>query len=246
MKLVRSSLVAALCAAMIALPASPALAKAPRLGKGGASTNWCGYAALTSLTAPDEGSVSDVKGTWTVPSVTGSSNAYSSAWVGIDGYDSKTVEQIGTESDWVGGGARYYAWWEMFPKMSRLIPNVTVQPRDQISAEVRWLNKRVFQLSMVNVTTGETFSTLQRRGNADQSSAEWIVEAPSLGGTLPLAQFTPTTFTDCEATINGHTGGINDSHWVDDGIDLVNFSGTVIASPSSLTAGGTSFTVTRD
>src|SRR5690349_16075681 len=68
------------------------------------SSNWSGYAV------PLEGggvsdTFSDVQGTWTVPTVTGSgrSTAYSSAWVGIDGYNTGTVEQIGTEQDWSGG-----------------------------------------------------------------------------------------------------------------------------------------------
>ena len=51
----------------------------------------------TSQTRPQSNAVSDVKGTWTVPTVTSSSvNSYSAVWVGIDGYADNTVEQIGT------------------------------------------------------------------------------------------------------------------------------------------------------
>jgi hypothetical protein len=51
-------------------------------------------------------SVTDVTGSWTVPAVdctspNGTPNGYSSFWVGIDGYGSNTVEQIGTDSDCV-------------------------------------------------------------------------------------------------------------------------------------------------
>src|SRR5437870_4998940 len=61
------------------------------------STNWSGYAAETNLTAPAANAVTAVSGSWVVPQVTGSSTGYSSVWVGIDGYSSATVEQIGTE-----------------------------------------------------------------------------------------------------------------------------------------------------
>lgn len=44
---------------------------------------------------------------------------YASFWVGIDGYSSGSVEQLGTHSDCVGKGrASYYAWWEMYPASS--------------------------------------------------------------------------------------------------------------------------------
>src|SRR5260370_40828673 len=76
--------------------------------KNGSSTNWSGYAAYNS------GAASDVKGSWVVPAVncTGvTQNTYSSAWVGIDGYNDGTVEQTGTEQDCINGHASYYAWF---------------------------------------------------------------------------------------------------------------------------------------
>ena len=60
-------------------------------------------------------SVSYVAGSWVVPTVSTKTNGYSSVWVGIDGYSSSTVEQIGTEEDVVNGKATYYAWYEMYP-----------------------------------------------------------------------------------------------------------------------------------
>ena len=54
------------------------------------SSNWSGYAA----SAPAN-SVSYVAGSWVVPTASSKTNGYSSVWVGIDGYNSSTVEQIG-------------------------------------------------------------------------------------------------------------------------------------------------------
>src|SRR5262249_49358771 len=63
------------------------------------SLNWSGYAAETNLSAPASNAVTQVSGSWNVPTVTGRTNAYSSVWVGIDGYSSSSVEQLGTEQD---------------------------------------------------------------------------------------------------------------------------------------------------
>src|SRR5438046_6649382 len=74
-----------------ALPV-PQLSLAPRVHDGSfQSTNWSGYAVTGA-----SGSVSDAKGSWTVPAIQGScpsTNQYSSFWVGIDGFSSGTVEQ---------------------------------------------------------------------------------------------------------------------------------------------------------
>ena len=78
------------------------------------STNWSGYA----VTGPN-GSVTDVKGTWMVPTLQSCTSAtkYSSFWIGIDGYDSNTVEQIGTDFDCINGTPTYYAWFEFYPHL---------------------------------------------------------------------------------------------------------------------------------
>src|SRR5437016_6198193 len=92
------------------------------------STNWSGYAVQARYHA-----VSSVAGSWQVPTAHSDVEGYSSTWIGIDGFASRTVEQVGTESDFVDGQAQYYAWYEMYPLPSVTI-NAPVQPGDQISA----------------------------------------------------------------------------------------------------------------
>ena len=62
------------------------------------SLNWSGYADTASTPAAD--TVLTVTGTWTVPAVTSTAGngvaAYSAIWVGINGFDDGTVEQLGT------------------------------------------------------------------------------------------------------------------------------------------------------
>ena len=76
------------------------------------STNWSGYADVSS-----KGSVTAVSGSWQVPAVSNTVAGDVSAWVGIDGYTSRTVEQTGTDShvSTVGGPVFNYAWYEMYP-----------------------------------------------------------------------------------------------------------------------------------
>jgi len=212
--------------------------------RNGTSQNWGGYAVASSLTAPQSGVVSDVKGTWKVPSLSpsDSSRTYSSAWVGIDGYSDNTVEQIGTEQDLTPDGPDYYAWFEMYPKFGYRILNFPVEAGDTISAEVSYIGNNRFKLTIVNVSQHVSFS-INQRAKARRQSGEWIVEPPYSGGILPLADFGTITFSDCSATLNGHTGSISDGAWQYDAITMAYHDGTIKAEPSNLTRDGAGFSV---
>lgn len=199
------------------------------------STNWSGYAAATNLTQPAAGSVSAAVGTWTVPAMdcTTTPNGYSSVWVGIDGYSSSSVEQLGTEQDCRSGSAVYSAWYEMYPKLPVTL-SLSVAPGDSISASVTYTGKGNFALSLKNNTKGWTFATTQKNTRAARSSAEWIAEAPSSGGSvLPLADFQTANFRGAQATISGTAGPIDSSSWKNDPITMLD--GTATATPGQIT-----------
>jgi hypothetical protein len=214
------------------------------------SLNWSGYAAVTSLSRPSTGVVTAVSGSWTVPTLQSTpNNAFSSAWVGIDGYASGTVEQIGTEHDWFSGAQSNYAWFEMFPQGAFQLVGFPVNNGDVMEAQVRYVNKNQFQLILYNLSQRVYFvipPSYTRSPNAQRSSAEWIVEAPSLNGVLPLADFGHINFTNCQATINGKTGAINSTKWKDDPLTMATSSGILKAVPSVLMNSGENFTVTWD
>jgi len=213
------------------------------------SSNWSGYAAETNFSSPAANAVKAVSGSWTVPSVTatpGARNTYSSVWVGIDGYQSRTVEQIGTEQDVINGQTVYYAWYEMYPKFPVTIP-ITIHAGDSISASVNFVsavgNKQTFTLTLTDNTTGQSFSTNQSIHGAKRSSAEWIVEAPSSGGVLPLANFGSTTFTHASATFGTTSGPIDSSAWQNASINMVSGQKTVATTgPLSDSGSGSSAT----
>jgi hypothetical protein len=173
----------------------------------------------------------------------GLTDSFSAIWVGLDGSSDNTVEQIGTEQDWSMGGPVYYAWYEMYPARGWQIMNFPVSPGDQISAEVQWISKTTFNLTITNLTQNVGFSIIKKR-SAQRTSAEWIVEAPYFRRVLSLADFGATTFTGCSATINGLTGPIDDASWQNESVTMESAQSVVAAQPGGLTSGGTSFTVT--
>jgi hypothetical protein len=216
---------------------------APRIRNNGtaSSTNWSGSAVTGA-----NGAFTDVKGSWVQPSVTCSrrQTAYSSFWVGLDGYSSNSVEQLGTDSDCSRGRPTYYGWWEMYPNPSVQLSTSAypVAAGDTLTAEVHRSGSS-YTLTMSS-SRGWNFSTTQS-GSFNNSSAEWIAEAPSSCSftctVLPLANFGTVNFSN--STANGATiGSYGSSVWVD--ITMTTSGGTVKAQPSALNGGGNGFSDT--
>jgi hypothetical protein len=241
-----------ICVGLLFLAQGHSLSSAPhreftpviRHGSGKAA-NWAGYVAAADLSIPLKHSVTDVQGSWRVPTAasSGTLDTSSAIWVGIDGDLDSTVEQIGTEQDWSSGTPVYFAWFEMFPARAFLIMNVPIQPGDEISAEVQFVAKNKFVLSISNLTQNAGFSITKRR-SAQRTSAEWIVEAPFFRRILSLANFGTVTFSGCSTTIEGVEGSINSNLWHEEALTMENpVSSTILAQPSGLTGNGTGFTV---
>lgn len=169
------------------------------------SSNWSGYALNAGLTRQLYTSAS---GTWVVPTaqaVPGYANSYSSDWVGIGGLVDQTLIQLGTDSDSTPRGGSYYAWYEMLPAAS-IQTNLAVRPGDTIQAGLNVIGRnslgQTWLLWMKNQTTGQLWYKVVAYRSA-LLSAEWIVEAPYLGGILPLSNFGTASF-DLD-TVNGQT-----------------------------------------
>lgn len=187
------------------------------------SSNWAGYAARRVGV-----DFKRVSGAWTVPAVdcsTASDATYSANWVGIGGYSTgaQALEQLGTESDCnAAGKAVYSGWFEVVPDVASSA-KLTIKPGDRMfaSATVAPATKRV-TLTLANLTRRTKATKTVSADAVDLSSAEWIVEAPSLcfGSAASscrqttLAKFGTTGFTQARATTTtGHAGGILDSAW---------------------------------
>jgi hypothetical protein len=217
------------------------------LGSKTSSSNWAGYAV-------ESGSkFTEVSGSWIEPTVVGScptSARYASMWVGIDGFTSQTVEQLGTDADCVAGSAEYFAWYEMYPAASVNIGTLTIHAGDHISASVT-VSGSTFTLKISDTTTGKTFSIHKNGSGVAQSSAEWIVEAPEICTPTcrltHLNDFGKVQFSGAEAATGGTLSPV--SSFTSGGgpfqIRMTNGAGTKTrALTGALGATGESFTVT--
>ena len=168
------------------------------------------------------------------------------------------MEQIGTEENVVNGHAVYDAWWEMYStgkgQPEQLITGMTIEPGDSITASVQYISSGShagdFYLSIVdNSRANDSFSTYESSSQtqspvAQRSSAEWIVEAPSVGGSIAtIANFGSVTITNAYVTINGVSGPINGSSWQSQAMNIGSSNGADLDTTSVLTASGTSFVV---
>jgi hypothetical protein len=156
-----------------------------------AASNWSGYA--------ETGTFTGASATWTVPSVSASSSAtYSSAWVGVDGFNNDDLIQTGTEEDYYSGGAHYDAWWEILPASETEISQ-PVSPGDRMSASIYETSattgstrgfgrhgsssEHEWVIDISDTTQGWNFSTTQGYSGPG-ASAEWVVEAPEVGNRI--------------------------------------------------------------
>lgn len=167
------------------------------------SGNWSGYVA----TPPSGGAFTYAQASWVVPAITApSTGTYAASyWVGLDGFNSGTVEQTGTESISVNGVKSYFAWVELYPAAS--VPLFSVSPGDTIDAYVLFqglqtaganAGKDQFRFLIYDATSnvGGFITADVAPTGIKRSSAEWIAEAPGINGSqAPLADFHSVTFT---------------------------------------------------
>jgi hypothetical protein len=232
-------------AAIAALLGPGRAAAATPVGHTAYSSNWSGYMV-------QGGTFSDVRGTWVEPTATCDPTrpTWSSFWVGLGGGlpGAQGLEQIGTEVDCGAGVARHAVWYELIPSPPVAIP-IAASPGDTMSAEVAVSGTSV-TLSITDVTTSATFSTVVSPPSVDITTAEWIAEAPSTCNArltrctpLPLTDFGSVAFSAASATADEHQGAIADGLWTNTPIELLALDGTT-ATPATLGADGASFTVT--
>jgi hypothetical protein len=227
---------AALASAVAGLPVAPASAAAIPEAQ---SANWAGYIV-------NGRNFSSVSGHWVVPTVREQSDAFSAFWVGLGGVSSRSqaLEQTGTDSDFVGGRAQYYAWYELVPA-APVILSLPVRPGDHMAGRVTVRGTAV-TVSIANQTAHRSFARTLHMRRPDISSAEWIAEAPSevsAGGAvdiLPLADFGTMRFASAAARdLAGHAGPISDSRWRAQRLDLVSSSDGANGPPGDMPAPST-------
>jgi Peptidase A4 family len=193
------------------------------------STNWSGYAVTGA-----SGHFTSVSASWTEPTAhcSGGSAKYAAFWVGLDGYNSSSVEQTGSDSDCDGSSPDYYGWYEMYPANPVYFSNA-VSPGDHFTASVTFSGSSTYTLVLKDTTKGWTQTITKNQSGLARSSAEVITEAPSSqSGVLPLANFGTINYTGSSANGASMSGQSPTS------ITMVNNSGAAKDSTSSLSSTG--------
>jgi hypothetical protein len=208
------------------------------------SNNWSGY---NQGTVEQGGKLfNSVSGTWTVPTARphkAGEAEFSSAWVGIGGgcidagctATDSTLIQAGTEQDVDSSGhASYSAWWELIPAPSITISEVAVKAGDKVAVSITEspANSNVWTILVRNLTNGQSFSQTVPYSST-HATAEWIVETPVVvqdDGSVtvgPLPKL--TTVRIDSAKTNGANAALKSS----EEMQLVDFNGKPLATPSA-------------
>lgn len=205
------------------------------------SLNWSGYAVT-----PGSG-VTGVSSTFTVPSAGLDPPGFAATWAGIGGYSTSDLIQAGVEEQSFPSnpllGDQYQAWYELLPASETPIsnctgdPNCTVTPGDQMTVDISNVSGDMWKISMTDA--GKWSWSQDVTYSSSESSAEWILEAPTLVAQTLLANvgtvaFGPTSTYTAGGTTQTIAAGAPTQ--IDLGIGGVNE-----AAPSALASDGQSF-----
>jgi Peptidase A4 family len=186
------------------------------------SLNSAGYAVSHARTR-----FRSVRATFFVPYLNCalSKGAYSSEWVGLDGFigTPDSVEQDGIEADCSSAGrSSFHAWYAMYPR-PRTTPKIAIRSGDSVTARVSYdLADAAFTLALTNNTTGGHFQVQKKCPSGvrcPRNSAEVITSAPAAGRTghltiRPLADYGAVSYTAISIVNRaGQSGGLRSAHW---------------------------------
>jgi hypothetical protein len=179
------------------------------------STNWSGAVVYASAGQ----SFKWVEGDWVVPNVNAPTQNqwyYCASWIGIDGDGSGDVCQAGVECEVYQSGAsvtrHIYPWWEWFPNYEVQINNFPVSAGDMLTMLICSQNGAGSTSATFFVTNRTSGASTSMAFNAPSGTsltgncAEWIVEAPTVGGSQSaIADYGEVFFSVCEAVTTDGT-----------------------------------------
>jgi hypothetical protein len=176
------------------------------------SSNWSGLVVLDGTGVFDQ-KPTTVYGTYVVPTaqacgVNERGDYHSSNWIGIDGYFSDDVLQLGSETDincTGGGGERVYSWFEWYPNPSTMESSFPVGPGDNIELIVQANNgQSSFLVTFGNWSRRQSWAVKMNPPGGTHlygNSIEWIVERPEVNSALTtLTPYLQSVWTSMEAT----------------------------------------------
>ncbi|MDA8356640.1 MAG: G1 family endopeptidase [Actinomycetota bacterium] len=165
----------------VLVPAHPRV-RLPLRGGTVDSLNWSGYAVT-----PGSG-VSGVTGTFRVPSAGLVPPGFAATWTGIGGYTTSDLIQAGVAEQSIPSttllGSQYYAWYELLPTVSVPLTDCVgdaacnVAPGDQVTVTIHDVAGNTWRITVTDSTKWSWTKDVAYASSG--SSAEWILEAPTL------------------------------------------------------------------
>ncbi len=197
-----------------------------RSAVGWASSNWSGYAVSAASS-----SFTSVGAHWRVPAVSRTLHAtYSAAWAGIDGFTNSSLIQTGTEQDYYRGAAHYGAWWTTSAQgfVEQFI-NEPVSAGDPMVATISGVGTS-WTIVLADLSTVHPWRFVEGpiTYTGPGASAEWVLEAPTVGGRVATLAHYSSPLTFDPGTANGVAPNLQASN----GGELVQ-GGRVVSLPSS-------------
>jgi hypothetical protein len=178
------------------------------------TTNWSAY-AVTGADGTFTKNDSFIFSEWLVPiaqqafGVCNGGWDYSFQWDGFDGaFFSGDVLQAGTEADAYCSGSTtstyYSSWIEWYPNAETRVSAPAAQPGDVMGSEVWYTTTAPYgHAYLVNYTLNQsaTYSFNPPSGTTfEGDTAEWVMERPTVGGSLPdLTNYVADPFNDAYA-----------------------------------------------
>jgi hypothetical protein len=209
------------------------------------SYNWSGYVDFSGATSYGATSYYYLVNDFTVPVAQQAFGActggwdWGSAWNGIDGWGSPDVLQAGIEFDaYCSGGYRssyYSAWYEWYPFSEVRIGGFPIVPGDDIFVEVWNTSSTAGHAYLVNYNNNQSVNISFSAPSGTVltgNSAEWVVERPSVGGSLTtLTNYIMDPFWDAYAYTRSYAFYDIDEAYP---IDMLDNAGNVISYPEYL------------
>lgn len=215
----------------------------PRHGGTVDSLNWSGYAVT-----PSSHNVTAVKSTFVVPAAGAVPPGFAATWAGIGGYTGTDLIQAGVSENSLpnnpAGGDQYAAWYELLPASEVNLTGCArkascpVSPGDKVTVSIVKAGTNRWTISVADPTGGWTWEKTVAY-KSSESSAEWILEAPTVGAQTALADVGTVKFGPTSTyVVAGHTRTIAEGSPT----EIVLSPGTVNeATPSALASNGQSF-----
>lgn len=241
-------------------PVPPAARKSGRAGfNAEPSSNWSGY--QDSLSSPPN----YAQAFWTIPALglpQPGDTDFSSVWPGIGDGNGGELIQAGSEQDITCPNVnntcgtvetQYDFWFEVVPgEAEQVITNLVPAPGDSVAVSAFWSSQTGAEFGICDFTQ-QMCGTATQASSGPDSTAEWIVERPSVEATTnpttcilpPLAAY---------GTVNLTSAGFNEtpqgsledvlSQGNPAAIDMFDAQGTQLDSTSPVGSDGASFSDT--